>query len=241
MATINTTDPKPGYVYNQDDDTWYPLLGIANAQALSELSDVSLSTPTTGQVLSYDGTNWVNSSEAGDISSVTAGTGLSGGGSSGAVTLSLDTAVAATTNNTLTMSGKTLTKPIFTSPMETVSATTSAPTATQTFDMNTAETFLFTGSSTSNMTFNFRGDGSTTLNSILSNGQSATFAVMITNGATAYYPTVFQVDGNAVTPKWQGGTAPSAGNASSIDAYVFNIIKTASATFTILASQTKFA
>lgn len=241
MATINTTDPKPGYVYNLDDDTWYPLLGISNAQALSELSDVSLSTPTTGQVLSYDGTNWVNSSEAGDISSVTAGTGLSGGGSSGAVTLSLDTTIAATTNNTLTMSGKTLTKPILTSPMETVSATTSAPAATQTFDMNTAETFLFTGSATSNMTFNFRGDGSTTLNSILSNGQSATFAVMITNGGTAYYPTVFQVDGNAVTPKWQGGTAPSAGNASSIDAYVFNIIKTASATFTILASQTKFA
>jgi hypothetical protein len=62
-----------------------------------------------------------------------------------------------------------------------------------------------------------------------------------TNGTTAYYPNVIQVDGSSVTPKWQGGTAPTAGNASSIDAYVFTIIKTASATFTVLASQTKFA
>jgi len=29
MATFNTTDPKPGYVYDQAVDTWFPLLGIA--------------------------------------------------------------------------------------------------------------------------------------------------------------------------------------------------------------------
>jgi hypothetical protein len=50
-----------------------------------------------------------------------------------------------------------------------------------------------------------------------------------------------QVDGSSVTPKWQGGTAPTAGNASSIDTYSYTIIKTGSAAFTILASQTKFA
>jgi hypothetical protein len=63
----------------------------------------------------------------------------------------------------------------------------------------------------------------------------------VTNGATAYYQTGFQVDGSSVTPKWQGGTAPSAGNASSVDVYTFTVIKTASATFTVLGSQTKFA
>ena len=68
MATINTTDPKPGYVYDSDTDTWYPLLGLAT-QALDELTDVVITTPTTNQVLAYNGTNWVNSSEAGDISS----------------------------------------------------------------------------------------------------------------------------------------------------------------------------
>ena len=69
MATINTTDPKPGYVYDSDTDTWYPLLGLAT-QALDELTDVVITTPTTNQVLAYNGTNWVNSSEAGDISAV---------------------------------------------------------------------------------------------------------------------------------------------------------------------------
>ena len=54
-------------------------------------------------------------------------------------------------------------------------------------------------------------------------------------------PTAFQVDGVSVTPKWQGGTAPTSGNASSIDSYTYVIIKTGSATFTVLASVTKFA
>jgi hypothetical protein len=31
MPTFNTTDPKPGYVYDSAVDTWYPLLGIAPA------------------------------------------------------------------------------------------------------------------------------------------------------------------------------------------------------------------
>ena len=75
----------------------------------------------------------------------------------------------------------------------------------------------------------------------MTTGQSMTLALLATNGGTAYYPTVFTVDGNSVTPKWQGGTAPSSGNASSIDVYSYTIIKTANATFTVLASQTKFA
>ena len=63
---------------------------------------------------------------------------------------------------------------------------------------------------------------------------------MNTNGATAYYPDVIQVDGTTITPKWQGGTAPSSGNTSSIDIYTFTIIKTASVTFTVLGAQTQF-
>ncbi len=75
MATINTTDPKPGFVYDADTDTWFPLLGLAT-KSLDELNGVAISSPTTNQVLAYDGTNWVNSSEAGDVSAVTAGTGI---------------------------------------------------------------------------------------------------------------------------------------------------------------------
>jgi hypothetical protein len=65
---------------------------------------------------------------------------------------------------------------------------------------------------------------------------------MNTNGGTAYYPTAYQIDGSAVTPRWQGGAAPTAGNVSSIDAYSITIVKTAATpTYIVLASQTKFA
>lgn len=140
-----------------------------------------------------------------------------------------------------TIAGLILSAPILVSPEERTSVSTSAPTATTNLDILTAATHLFTANSTSNVTLNIRGDGSTTLNSLITTGDSITVVALITNGSTAYYPNVIQIDGSSVTPKWQGGTAPSAGNASSVDAYVFSIIKTASATFTVLASQTKFA
>jgi len=73
-------------------------------------------------------------------------------------------------------------------------------------------------------------------------GQSITLTFMVTQGTTAYYASAHQIDGSSVTPKWQGGTAPTAGNASSIDIYTYVIIKTAATpTYTVLASQTKFA
>jgi hypothetical protein len=100
---------------------------------------------------------------------------------------------------------------------------------------------LYTSNATGNWTLNVRGSASTSLNSILTTGDSITVVFLNTNGVSAFYQTGFQIDGSAVTPKWQGGTAPSAGNASSIDTYVFTIIKTASATYTVLGSQTRFA
>jgi hypothetical protein len=110
MPTFNTTDPKPGDVYDAGDDTWYPLAGIAT-QTLDGLTDVVITSAATNQVLAYNGTNWVNSAEAGDIASVTAGTGLSGGGSTGALTLSIDTSVTADLTTAQTLTNKTLTDP----------------------------------------------------------------------------------------------------------------------------------
>ncbi len=100
---------------------------------------------------------------------------------------------------------------------------------------------FFNVNQTANRTINFRGDGSTTLNSVMAIGQSMTHAVIMQQGSTAYYLNAYQVDGSSVTPKWQGGSAPTGGNASSIDAYSFTIIKTADATFTVLASITQYA
>jgi hypothetical protein len=97
------------------------------------------------------------------------------------------------------------------------------------------------GNQTGNRTINFRGDGSTTLNAAMAIGESMTFAIMMLQGSTAYYLNAYQIDGSAVTPKWQGGTAPTAGTVSSVDSYSFTIIKTAASTYTVLASLAAFA
>jgi hypothetical protein len=98
---------------------------------------------------------------------------------------------------------------------------------------------FFSNNQTANRTINFIGDSTNTLNSVLAIGQSVTCAVPMAQGSTAYYLNAYQVDGSAVTPKWQGG-APTGGNASGIDVYSFTIIKTADATFTVLASVAAF-
>ena len=127
--------------------------------------------------------------------------------------------------------------PEFTGPTEVTNTTTSAPAATQAINFVTSGTWYFTGNATSNITLNIRGNGGTTLNSLLSVGESATVALLITNGATPYYPNVIQVDGSTVTPRWSGGTAPSAGNASGVDVYSITVIKTAATpTYTVLAA-----
>jgi len=125
--------------------------------------------------------------------------------------------------------------------IETSTVTASAPSATTNFDVITQAVQYYTSDASANFTLNIRGDSGTSLDTIMQVGQSATITLLVTNGATAYYANAYQVDGSAVTPKWLGGGAPTAGNPSSIDAYTFTVIKTASATFTVLASQTRFA
>ena len=98
-----------------------------------------------------------------------------------------------------------------------------------------------TNNQTANRQINFRGDGSTSLDSMLSVGESITMSVLSDQGATPYYFNTYTIDGNAATMRWSGGSAPSGGNASGIDVYSFTIIKTASATFTVLGSLTQYA
>jgi len=153
--------------------------------------------------------------------------------------------------STNTLTNKTLTSPIINtatisnsvvvSPEERMTVSATAAASTVNFDVVTQGVLYYTSNSTGNWTLNIRGASATTLNSILSVGDSITAVFLATNGSTAYYPTAYQIDGSSVTPKWQGGTAPTAGNASSIDAYSLTIVKTASATFTVFASQTRFA
>lgn len=123
--------------------------------------------------------------------------------------------------------------------LATVSAT--AATGTINYDVTTQSVLYYTTNASGNFTLNFRASSGTSLNTAMATGDSVTVAFLNTNGGTAYYNSAVQVDGSSVTPKWQGGTAPSAGNASSIDVYVYTIVKTGSATFTVAASQTRFA
>jgi hypothetical protein len=105
----------------------------------------------------------------------------------------------------------------------------------------TSGILYYTSDASGNWTLNIRGDGSTTLNDSLATNDSITVVFFATNGATPYYQTSFTIDGSAVTPKWQNGTAPSAGNANSIDIYSYTIVKTGNAAFTAFGSQTRFA
>jgi len=79
-------------------------LGASATVSIKNLSDVySTMSPTDGQALVYDTTNgWQAETIAGDIEGVTAGTNLNGGGTSGTVTLNLDTTITGLTSVTST-------------------------------------------------------------------------------------------------------------------------------------------
>ena len=150
--------------------------------------------------------------------------------------------IGAATFTTLTLSG-TSSATALTTPniaeVDTISAT--AATGTINYDITTQSVLYYTSNASGNWTLNFRGSSGTSLNTLMSTGQSISATFLVTNGSTAYYNSAVTIDGTSVTPKWQGGTAPTSGNASSTDCYTYVIQKTGSATYVVLASQTKFA
>ena len=114
----------------------------------------------------------------------------------------------------------------------TVVATTSG---TINFNLNNQAIIYADQNQLANRTVNIQNG-----NSIMDAGQSMTCTLLFTNGTTAYYINTVQLDGTTVTPKWSGGSAPSAGNASSVDTYTFTLVKTTSG-ITVLASLTQYA
>ena len=125
--------------------------------------------------------------------------------------------------------------------IEPASVTAVAPTAITNFYINTGAVQYITANNANNWTLNIAFSAGTTLNAAMTTNDSITCTLVTTNTTTAYYLSAVTIDGTSVTPKWQGGTAPTSGNASSIDSYTFVIIKTGASTFTVLAAQTKFA
>jgi len=151
-------------------------------------------------------------------------------------------AVQTQINTKAASASPTLTTPVIISPEERMTVSATAATGTINFDAATQGVLYYTSNASADWTLNVRGNSGTTLNSILATGDAITVAFLVTNGSTAYKHSALTVDGSAQTVKWSGGTAPAAGNASAIDAYSFTIIKTASATFTVLgAGPIKYA
>ena len=149
------------------------------------------------------------------------------------------TATSFTATQTFTGSTSTLAA-VFQDAAEVVTVSATAATGTINYDVTTQSVLYYTTNASANWTVNFRGSSGTSLNTLMSTGQAITVVFLVTQGSTAYYNNTVQIDGSSVTPKYQGGTAWTAGNASSIDAYSYTIVKTASATFTVFAAQTQF-
>jgi hypothetical protein len=122
---------------------------------------------------------------------------------------------------------------------ETVNVVASAPSSTTNYYVQSGSVQYYTTSAANNWTLNVAFSSGTSMNTALAIGQSVTFTLVTTQGATAYYNSAVTIDGTSVTPKWIGG-APTAGNASGLDVYRYAVIKTASATYTVLASLTQY-
>jgi hypothetical protein len=191
---------------------------------------ISAATAGTDYLAPPSGTALLKANSGGALANATAGTDYVAPG-----TATNFTALQTFTGTSSNMAAKLL------NAKEAVTVSATAATGTINYDVTTQSVLFYTTDASGNWTLNVRASSGTSLDSALTTGESVTIAFLATQGATAYYQSGFQVDGSAVTPQWQGGTAPAAGNASGVDIYVMTIIKTASATFSVFASQTRFA
>ena len=107
-------------------------------------------------------------------------------------------------------------------------------------DLENGMVHHFTTQETTTAVPNIRVSSSVSLNSMMAIGETITLSV-ITTAAAGGYSAQWTIDGVAVTEAWNGGSAPSAGGSGGKDFYTLNIIKTANATFTVLANVANFA
>ena len=178
----------------------------------------------------------------GTVTSITAGTGLTGGAITTSGTIALDYTAASPWTGKQTFTGSTsVLAAKFVNALETATISAIAATGTINYDITTQSVLYYTSDASGNWTTNLRASSGTTLNTAMATGESITAAFLVTQGATAYYNSAVQVDGTTVgvTIKWQSAV-PTAGTVSSINVYTYTVIKTGAATFTVLASVTPF-
>jgi hypothetical protein len=122
----------------------------------------------------------------------------------------------------------------------TIDSSTALSASATNIDVLTSSIYYFTGTPSANFAINIRGNSSVTdLNNILSTGQTLTISIIVDRAGNTHKLSTVNVNGSSQTINWFGGTAPSAGNA--LDIYSVTVLKTATSTYKVFASQAKFA
>ena len=196
------------------------LTGLTSALSVS-VGGTGATTLSSGAILKGAGTSPITTASAGTDYVAPA-------------TATSFTATQTFTGSTSVISSK------FVNALEGITVSAIAATGTINYDVTTQSVLYYTSNASANWTVNFRASSGTSLNTAMATGEAITVVFLVTQGATAYYNNTVQIDGSSVTPKYQGGTAWTSGNASGIDAYSYTIVKTGSAAFTVFAAQTQF-
>jgi hypothetical protein len=231
MTTITLRNVKGSALSFTEVDNNFTNLNSDKIEGITSSvdSEIALWSSTTGKVLKRATITGLVKATSGVASAATAGTDYVAPG-----TASTFTATQSFTGSSSAAAMK------ITDAIEPITVSATAATGTINYDVTTQSVLYYTSNASANWTVNFRGSSGTSLNTLMATGESITVTFLVTQGSTAYYNNAVQVDGSSVTPKYQGGTAWTAGNASAIDAYTYTIVKTGNAAFTVFAAQTQF-
>jgi hypothetical protein len=248
---VSTTQPPNGALgdewYNPTTNRLYKLIALGGTSVqwddysrvvLNAGNNILISANNTitANVSGGGGSALTVSDEGNILSTATTSINFVGTG----VTATVVGSAVTVTSNSSSGGGSIANNSVVTALIETTTISATAPTATLNYDVSTQSVLYVTANAVNNWTLNVRANSTTTLNSVLSVGSAITIAHAQAANSITFYQSAFSIDGTSVTPKWATGTAPTNSTGTGIDMYVYTIMKTASATYTVLASRTNY-